>query len=59
MTALVLNAAVSPAFAAISENATSPAGVTIATLIVDGSITDTDGAVEAIAIEAVDTSLGT
>jgi hypothetical protein len=33
--------------------------MTVAALVVNGSITDVDGAVEAIAIEAVNTSLGT
>ncbi|MCX7211794.1 MAG: Ig-like domain-containing protein [Burkholderiales bacterium] len=56
----MLNAAASPALPTILENATNPAGITVASLVVDGSITDADGsAVEAIAITALDTSLGT
>jgi uncharacterized delta-60 repeat protein len=56
----VLNAAASPALPAILENATNPSGITVASLVVDGSITDADGsATEAIAITALDASLGT
>jgi uncharacterized delta-60 repeat protein len=56
----VLNAAASPAMPTILEGATNPAGITVASLAVDGSITDADGsATEAIAITALDTSLGT
>jgi hypothetical protein len=44
----------------ILENATNPSGITVASLVVDGSITDADGsAVEAIAITALDASHGT
>ncbi|MEB3235633.1 MAG: hypothetical protein VKM98_09415, partial [Cyanobacteriota bacterium] len=53
----VLNAAVSPVLASVLEGATDPSGTTIAALIVDGSITGSSA--EAIALEAVDTSLGT
>ena len=54
----VLDPSFSPIFPSILEGAANPAGVTVADLVVDGSITDPDGAVEAIAIEALDTSLG-
>ncbi len=59
MTAPVLNTSASPIVSAVPEGATNPAGMTVAALVVNGSITDVDGAVEAIAIEAVNTSLGT
>lgn len=50
----------SPSASTLFEGAPNPSGVTVASLVVDGSITDADGtAVEAIAIEALDTSLGT
>ncbi|MFM7738482.1 MAG: cadherin repeat domain-containing protein, partial [Planctomycetota bacterium] len=56
----VLNTAASPTMGSVLEGATNPSGVTVASLIVDGSITDADGsAVEAIAITALNTSLGT
>jgi uncharacterized delta-60 repeat protein len=59
MTAPVLDTSASPSLPSILEGATNPAGITIADLIVDGSITDPDGpAVEAIAITGLDTSLG-
>ncbi|MEI7970821.1 MAG: DUF4347 domain-containing protein, partial [Betaproteobacteria bacterium] len=55
-----LNAAASPTLGSVLEGATNPSGVTVASLVVDGSITDADGAaVEAIAVTALDTSLGT
>ena len=56
----VLDPSGSPSLPTILENATSPSGIAIAALVIDGSITDPDGpAMEAIALEAVDTSLGT
>ena len=56
----VLNASASPAFPSIAANAANPAGISVAGLVVDGSITDPDGVVvEAIAITAVDTRMGT
>ena len=56
----VLNAAAIPTMPSLLEDATNPAGITVASLVVDGSITDPDGSpVEAIAITAVDASLGT
>jgi uncharacterized delta-60 repeat protein len=59
MTAPVLDTSASPSLPSILEGATNPAGITIADLVVDGSITDPDGtAVEAIAITGLDTSLG-
>jgi len=48
----------SPSLGTVLEGATDPAGISIAALVVDGSITS-DGGLEAIAVEAVDTSLGT
>jgi uncharacterized delta-60 repeat protein len=59
MTAPVLNSSFTPVVSAVLEGATNPAGMTVAALVVNGSITDFDGVVEAIAIEAVNTSLGT
>jgi uncharacterized delta-60 repeat protein len=59
MTAPVLDNSASPSLPTILEGATNPAGISIASLIVDGSITDPDGAaVEAIAITGLNTSLG-
>ena len=59
-TSPVLNASASPTMGLVLEGATNPSGVTVADLVVDGSITDTVGsAVEAIAITALNTSLGT
>ncbi|MFN7736809.1 MAG: beta strand repeat-containing protein, partial [Pirellula sp.] len=56
----VLNANASPTLGIVLEGATNPSGVTVAAMIVDGSITDPDGtAVEAIAITGLNTSLGT
>ncbi len=55
----VLDASVSPTFGSVLEGASNPSGVTIASLVVDGSITDADGsATEAIAITGLNTSLG-
>jgi uncharacterized delta-60 repeat protein len=59
MTAPVLDNSASPSLPTILEGATDPAGITIADLVVDGSITDPDGpAIEAIAITGLNTSLG-
>jgi uncharacterized delta-60 repeat protein len=49
----------SPTLGSVPEGATHPTGITVAALVVDGSITGPDGAVEAIAITALNTSLGT
>ncbi|MFN9753578.1 MAG: Ig-like domain-containing protein, partial [Planctomycetota bacterium] len=55
----VLDTAASPTVGLVLEGATNPSGVTVASLVVDGSITDPDGsAVEAIAITGLNTSLG-
>lgn len=57
-----LDTAQSPAMTAINEDVAdgSNSGTTVATLVVDGSITDADGsAVEAIAVSAADTTNGT
>jgi len=55
----VLDAGASPTLGSGLEGTTNPAGTTVASLVVDGSLTDADGAVEAIAITALDTTLGT
>ncbi|MCX7401454.1 MAG: DUF4347 domain-containing protein, partial [Planctomycetales bacterium] len=56
----VLNPSASPTMGLVLEGATNPSGVTVASLVVDGSITDADGsAVESIAITGLNTSLGT
>ncbi|MFN7628359.1 MAG: hypothetical protein ACK5PZ_16150, partial [Pirellula sp.] len=53
----VLNASASPTLGIVLEGATNPSGVTVAAMIVDGSITDPDGtAVEAIAITGLNTN---
>lgn len=57
-TSPVLNAAVAPSAGSVSEGETSPAGVSIAQMVVGNSITDVDGAIEAVAIERVNTALG-
>ncbi len=56
----VLNAAYSPVLTTIDEDTTSPAGNTVASIVVDGSITDPDvtPAPEAIAITSVDNANG-
>ena len=53
----ILNAGFSPALKSLLKNALTPAGISVASLVVDGSISN--AAMEAIAIEALDTSLGT
>ncbi|MCP5443792.1 MAG: DUF4347 domain-containing protein [Chromatiaceae bacterium] len=55
----VLATAPAPSLTAIDEDDTTPAGDSVAAIVVDGSISDTDGAVESIAITAVDNSNGT
>ncbi|MFO0455309.1 MAG: Ig-like domain-containing protein, partial [Planctomycetota bacterium] len=56
----VLNTTFSPTLGSVLEGATNPSGITVASLVVDGSITDPDGsAVEAIAITGLNTSNGT
>ncbi|MFN9435559.1 MAG: beta strand repeat-containing protein, partial [Planctomycetota bacterium] len=56
----VLDSTASPMLGTFLEGATNPSGVTVASLVVDGSITDPDGSVvEAIAITGLNTSLGT
>ena len=51
----------SPTMTSVPEGATNPAGMTVAALAVDETFIDENGrpSVEAIAIEAVNTSLGT
>jgi uncharacterized delta-60 repeat protein len=57
---LNLDSSVSPDFGVVLEGATNPSGVTVSSLVVDGSITDPDGVVvEAIAITALNANLGT
>ena len=56
----VLNATASPTLGSFAEGVANPSGVSVATMVVDGSITDPNGtAVEAIAITALNSSLGT
>ena len=56
----VLNTAFSPALTSITEDTVNPVGDTIAALVVDGSVTDTDGSpLEAIAITSTDNGYGT
>ncbi len=57
-TAPILNTSGNPGFS-ISHNNSNSAGTTVAALVINGSITDTDGAVEAIAITAIDNTKGT
>lgn len=55
-----LDTSYSPTLGFVLEGDPNPVGMSVAQMVVDGSITDPDGpAVEAIAIEAVETSLGT
>ncbi|MFN9988021.1 MAG: beta strand repeat-containing protein, partial [Pirellula sp.] len=55
-----LNNSANPTLGTVLEGATNPSGVTVASLVVDSSITDVDGtAVEAIAITGLNTNLGT
>jgi uncharacterized delta-60 repeat protein len=58
MNAPVLDPSTSPNLPTILEGTLDPVGVTVSSLLVDGSISG-NNPVEAIAIEAVDTSLGT
>ena len=56
----VLDNAGSPTLTAIAEDASAPAGNTVAEIVTDGSITDADGSpVEAIAVTSVDETNGT
>ena len=57
-TAPVLNNALSPVLTAIDENTDTNNGNTIADIIVNGSISDGQGAIEAMAITAVDNTNG-
>ncbi len=59
MTPPVLDATASPALPGVFAGAIDLAGISVASLLVDGSISDVDGVVQAIAVEAVNTSLGT
>ena len=55
----VINVTANPALTAIAADTTDPTGDTVADIIVDGSITDVDGAaVEAIAVTGVDDTNG-
>ena len=55
----LLDDAASPTLTAIAVNTTDPAGDAVADIVVDGSITDVDGAaVEAIAVTGVDETNG-
>jgi|GEM_PF-1067578 len=57
---VVLNSAASPALGSVLEGTINPTGTAVASIVVDGSITNPDGvAVEAIAITGLNTSLGT
>jgi len=56
----VLDATANPTLGSLLEGATNPSGISVAAMVVNGSITDADGAaVEAIAITALNSSLGT
>ncbi|MEY4862852.1 MAG: hypothetical protein RLZ51_947, partial [Pseudomonadota bacterium] len=57
--AVSLDVAATPSLVTILEGATDPAGMTVSALVVDGSITGVNGSLEAIAIERLNTSLGT
>ncbi|MCA9143999.1 MAG: autotransporter-associated beta strand repeat-containing protein, partial [Planctomycetales bacterium] len=57
-TAPTLSSAASPVLTDVAEDETDPPGTTVGNIVVDGSITDSDGAVEAIAITAVDNTNG-
>src|SRR5690606_24140398 len=59
MAAPILNTNFIPEFPKVMEGASHPDGVSIATLVPDGAITDIDGAIAAIAITALAASLGT
>ncbi|PCJ45236.1 MAG: hypothetical protein COA99_05325, partial [Moraxellaceae bacterium] len=54
----VLSSAPSPALTGINEDDTSSAGTSVSIIVVNGSITDVDTPVEAIAITATDISNG-
>ncbi len=56
----VLDTAGNPVLSAIAEDTTAPAGDTVSSIVVDGSITDIDGAVAVgIAVVGVDDANGT
>ncbi|MEY4863984.1 MAG: hypothetical protein RLZ51_2079, partial [Pseudomonadota bacterium] len=59
----ILNSGPSPQMPDVLEGATDPAGITISSLLVDGSVSDIDNddqlGLEAIAIEGLNNSLGT
>ena len=55
----VLNISGSPTLTAIAEDDAAPTGTTVADIVIDGSITDADGAMEAIAVTSVDNANGT
>ena len=55
----VLDVSGTPVLSAIAEDTTAPSGNTVASIVVDGSITDADGAREAIAVTSIDNSNGT
>jgi len=55
----ILNNSIDPTLGTVLEGAANPTGVSVASMLVDGSITDPDGsAVEAIAITGLNTTLG-
>ncbi|MFA5631264.1 MAG: DUF4214 domain-containing protein [Porticoccaceae bacterium] len=58
MVAPILNTSFSPAFPEVMESHANPAGITIAALLPEGSISDSDGAVKAIAVTHLDTGMG-
>ena len=56
----VMTVAVPPGLGLIPEDETNPAGVTVAEMIADGTITDADGAAtESVAVNSVDNTNGT
>ncbi|WP_048441016.1 hypothetical protein [Caenimonas sp. SL110] len=56
----VLDPSATPIFPSVASSATNPQGVTVAALVVNGSITDADGTVEAIMVtDSVSVGLGT
>ena len=54
----ILTTSGAPVLSAIVEDASAPPGDTVAAIVIDGSITDADGGVEAIAVTAVDEANG-
>jgi len=56
----ILNPGYTASIGSVLEGATNPSGISIADLLLDGSITDQDGiAIKAIAINRINTTLGT